>query len=274
MRKWQLGACTSLLWMASWAGAEEPGLQLGEVAKIQSQVLGEERRLNLLLPAGYATSQERFPVLFLLDGSAHEDFFHAASLVDFLGTYGAMPRVIVVGISNVDRRRDFTPPSEDPADREAAPTHGGADRFLRFLEEELIPWVQRNYRTTERRILVGQSFGGLLGAKILLEKGHLFTDYLLVSPSLWWNRQALLKAAEKAAAPSWPAERAIYVSVGEEHPEMRDTAQRFVKRLSSSPPTGQRLLFDDLQGENHATALHISLYRGLKFLTPAPPPVN
>ncbi len=255
-----LGAATPL-------PAQEPsGLEFGQVTRLRSQALGEERRLNVFLPPGYAAGSDRYPVFYLLDGSAHEDYFHAASLIDFMATYGVMPPTIVVGISNVDRKRDFTMPSADEEDRKAVPTSGGAEKFVAFLATELIPFVDKTYRTTGRRILFGQSLGGLLASKVLLEKPALFTDYILVSPSLWWNREALLEAApellKKNAAPG----RKVYLSVGEEHPQMVANARELAKLLGAAPWTGLEFRFDFLDHENHATAGHISLYRGLEFL--------
>jgi predicted alpha/beta superfamily hydrolase len=259
----------SLAWPTAVAGQEPPTLELGAVARLRSEVLGEERRLNVFLPPGYAESKDRYPVIYLLDGSAHEDYFHATSLIDFFATYGVMPPTIVVGIANVDRKRDFTPPSDDPRDRKDVPTHGGADRFIAFLEKDLIPWVDARYRTTERRMVVGQSLAGLLATKILLEKPALFTDYLVVSPSLWWNGQELLKRAEKLAGEHRLRQRTVYLSVADEHPEMRATAQALANVLAAHPED-VRLHFDDLADENHATSLHISLYRGLRFLAKKP----
>src|SRR5262245_15347234 len=110
---------------ASSALAQEPAtLEDGKVVKFFAPALDEERRLNVLLPPGYEQGTARYPVIYLLDGSAHEDYFHAASLFDFLATYGVMPRTIVVGVSNIDRKRDFTMPPANAEDRKSAPTAG------------------------------------------------------------------------------------------------------------------------------------------------------
>src|SRR5262245_9449771 len=131
---------------ASGASAQEPAtLEYGKVVKFFSPALNEERRLNLLLPPGYDNGTARYPVIYLLDGSAHEDWFHAASLFDFLATYGVMPSTIVVGVSNVDRKRDFTMPPANERDRKSAPTAGGALTFLKFLEADLVPYVTAHY---------------------------------------------------------------------------------------------------------------------------------
>ena len=75
----------SLLASAAPSRAQEPpDLTYGSIARLQSKVLNEERRINVFLPPGYEKSSDRFPVLYLLDGSAHEDYFHVTSLIDFL----------------------------------------------------------------------------------------------------------------------------------------------------------------------------------------------
>lgn len=252
------------------AAQEPPTLAFGTVARLPSKALGEERRINVLLPPGYATSGERYPVFYLLDGSAHEDYFHAASLVDFMATYGVMPKTIVVGISNVDRKRDFTLPSADEEDRKAVPTGGGAEKFVTFLEKELIPYVDAHYRTAGPTTLFGQSLAGLLATEVLLEKPGLFDNYILVSPSLWWNRQALLKAAPELLKKNSAAGRKVYLSVGNEHPEMVATAQALAKLLKDCAWPGFGSRFDYLETENHATSGHISLYRGLEYLFKKP----
>lgn len=252
------------------AAQEPPTLTYGQVDKVPSKILGEERRINVLLPAGYEGSTEKYPVFYLLDGSAHEDYFHAAGLIDFMVTYGVMPKTIVVGISNVQRRYDLTPTTEDEEDKKVAPRIGGADNFVAFLETELIPYVNGRYRTNGQATLFGQSLAGLFATKVLLEKPALFDNYILVSPSLWWNRQALLKKAGELLKKNQAAGRKVYLSVGQEHPEMVATSQELAKLLKDCAWPGFVSRFDYLEAENHATAGHFSLYRGLEFLFKQP----
>lgn len=259
----------SILASAALSRAQEPpDLTYGSVARLQSKVLNEERRINVFLPPAYEKSSNRFPVLYLLDGSAHEDYFHVTSLIDFLATYDAMPGTIVIGISNVDRRRDFTPPTEDEKDRAAAPTGGGADKFVSFLETELIPYVDSHYRTNGTRTIIGQSLGGLLATKVLLEKPRLFDQYVIVSPSLWWNRQALLTSAGALLKKNQTPNRKIYLSVGDEHPEMKETARKLADLIRKSGWENLQFFYDYLAAENHATSLHISVYNAMKAFYP------
>lgn len=255
----------SILAPASPSRAQEPSsLTYGNVARFHSKTLGEERRINVFLPAGYEGSSDKYPVLYLLDGSAHEDYFHVASLIDFLSTYDVMPKALVIGISNVDRKRDFTPPTKDEKDLASAPTSGGADKFVSFLEAELIPYVDSHYRTAGTRTIVGQSLGGLLAAKVLLEKPGLFDNYVIVSPSLWWNQQALLQGAGELVKKNQAPNRKVYISVAEEHPEMMATAKSLVEIVKNSGWTNLRYEYDFLNAETHATSLHISVYNAMR----------
>jgi uncharacterized protein len=269
-KKYVFAAAAGLLLLcASISRAQEPpSLTFGVIDRVHSEKLGEDRRLNILLPPGYEKSSERFPVVYVLDGSAHEDYFHVASLIDFLATYGVMPKTIVVGISNVDRQRDFTRPSKDPKDVESAPTSGGADRFVGFLETELIPYLNSHYRTAGGSTLIGQSLGGLLATQVLLEKPGLFEQYVIVSPSLWWNKEALYQRAGELMKKNQAPNRKVYLSVAEEHPEMMATAKGLAERLKECPWPGLQYKYDFLADENHATSLHISVYNAMKYFYP------
>ncbi len=105
---------------------------------------------------------------------------------------------------------------------------------------------------------------------MLLEKPGLFDDFILVSPSLWWNHEALLKAAPELIRKNSVAGRKVYLSVGDEHPQMVANARDLAKLLGAAPWPGLEFRFDYLDSENHATAGHISLYRGLEFLFKKP----
>ena len=245
-------------------------LEFGAPASLHSRVLNEDRRINVRLPAEYGTGARAFPVIYLLDGSADEDYFHAASLFEFLATYGVMPPTIVVGIANVDRQRDFTPPSNDPADLKAAPTSGGAAKFITFLERELIPYVDSHYRTNGHRTLIGQSLGGLLATQVLLDEPQLFNDYVIVSPSLWWNKQALLSRAGEALKARHPPGVRVYISVADEPDGMKQGAELLVREIKARRPEAT-CFYEYLPRETHATSLHISLYNAMHLLNPRPP---
>jgi predicted alpha/beta superfamily hydrolase len=130
---------------------------LGVTETLRSGVLREERTLNIYLPEGYnANDTAKYAVIYLLDGAADEDFIHVVGAVQFL-TFPWIERIppsIVVGIANTDRRRDFTYPTSVEAERKQNPTTGGSAAFIRFLAEELQPYIEKKYRVTTSRTLV------------------------------------------------------------------------------------------------------------------------
>ncbi|MFC3192836.1 alpha/beta hydrolase [Marinicella sediminis] len=139
---------------------------IGETVSFNSEILQQQRTINVYLPAGYQTNpSQKYPVIYLLDGSADEDFIHLAGLVQFnaFSWINKVPESIVIGIANIDRKQDFTHPTSIEADRKAFPTTGQSARFIRFIRDELQPLVSQRYRTTAQNTLIGQSLGGSPG---------------------------------------------------------------------------------------------------------------
>ena len=135
-------------------------LVLGKTYKIQSKILKEDRKLNIYTPDGYhPDSSKTYPVIYLLDGSANEDFVHIVGIVQFLNMIDAMPKSIVIGIANVDRKRDFTFPTTIKKDKEDFPTTGGSANFINFLAKEVQPFVGQNLRQMLLKLLLGNLLG-------------------------------------------------------------------------------------------------------------------
>lgn len=259
------------------AESESEPFAFGVVERIQSEELGEERVLNILPPVGYhPDSATRYPVIYLLDGSVGEDFAHIAGLVEFLSTYGIMPPSFVVGIANVDRQRDFTyKPSPEFTSPDAIfgrkmefPTAGGSAQFIAFIEKEAIPFVETHYRTSERKTLIGQSLGGLLATEIFTKKPELFTEYMIVSPSLWWDNESLIPELETTLKTRPELTQKVYISVGKEHPIMNRDVNTVVKLFKKYAPKGVEWHYEPLFKEDHATILHRTVYRGIEVLNP------
>ena len=251
-------------------GAQEDGrepLTIGIIEEIISQALSEKRPLNIYLPDGYhPDSAATYPVIYLLDGSAHEDLLHIVGLVQFMNMYELMPGSIVVGIANVDRYRDFTHPTTDPEDLKALPTGGGSEKFIDFIEQELQPFIEKSYRTNGTRTIIGQSMGGLLATEILLKKPHLFDDYIIVSPSLWWDRQSLVDSADSLLSAHPGLEKKVFVSLGKEHPVMHEVADKLVDAIRNSGNKNITLFYEPILDEDHATILHIAVYKAFKMM--------
>ena len=237
---------------------------IGVIDSVYSTELNEWRRLNIYLPNEYSVdSAANFSVIYLLDGSADEDFLHIAGLVNYcnFSWLSFLKPTIVVGIANVDRRRDFTYPTRVDEDKKNNPTSGGSAAFRAFLEKELMPFVEKKYTPSKDRMLLGQSLGGLLAAEVLAKQPHLFSSYCIVSPSLWWDNESLLKPISEANIPS---STRIYLAVGKDEPAvMKKDAKKMASILKKKKI---RTHFEVLAHEDHASVLHLAALRGFRVL--------
>ncbi len=248
--------------------AQEPiPFQFGYVDQIESKELSETRTLNIYLPQGYEEdSLATYPVIYLLDGSGHEDYPHMAGLVQYFHMYQLMPQSILVGLANVDRYRDFTTPSANKEDQKAIPNAGGTARLMAFIEKELQPFIQEKYRGTGEQTIIGQSLGGLFAAEVLFTQPHLFDNYLIVSPSLWWNDQALVKRAGAFLEAHPNLEKKVYLALGTEGPEMKDGMDKLLAALKEKGAKKMMVHFEPFLKESHATIMHRATYRGFEIL--------
>lgn len=242
-------------------------LTCGWTHTIASSELGEERLLNIYLPQNYDKDQSAtYPVIYLLDGSAHEDFPHIAGLVQFFHLYELMPTAILVGIANVDRYRDFTTPTQIPAEQKGIPNAGGAEKFIAFMEKEVQPYLQAHFRVSGEKTLIGQSLGGLMAAETLFRNPDLFDNYLIVSPSLWWNDQELLKRADAFLAEHADLQKKVYLALGTEGPEMKEGMDKLLAAFARANNEQLQVHFEAFPKEYHATILHRAVYRGFEVL--------
>jgi len=249
--------------------AEKEIFPFGVVERIQSKILNEERILNIYLPQGYhPDSLLSYSTVYVLDGSANEDFPHIAGLIQFLNMYQLMPNSIVVGIANVNRYRDFTSLSKVKEDVEAIPNNGGLEKFMAFIESEVQPLIAKNYKTNGHKTIIGQSLGGLLATEILMSKPHLFDDYIIVSPSLWWNDQKLVKSADDYFKNHQDLNKKVFVSLGKEHPVMHKVADELVGAIKKSGNEKITLFYEPILTEDHATILHKAVYLAFEKFNP------
>lgn len=249
---------------------------LGRIDAIQSEVLAEKRVLSIYLPEGYSEiDTTRYPVIYLLDGSADEDFIHIVGLVQFnsFEWIHLVPKSIVVGIATVDRRRDFTFPTSIQEDKKNYPTTGQSARFISFLEKELQPYIEQKYKTNDSKTIIGQSLGGLLETEILFTKPRLFNKYIIVSPSLWWDNGSILERKTGIEDPDFDQPTQIYIAVGKEgltpttFPRVMEVdANLLADKLRSVKNKNVKLFFDYLPDENHATILHQAVFNAFRML--------
>ena len=243
-------------------------LKIGERVEIKSEILNENRILNIYLPFGYSKdSIKKYPVIYLLDGSMDEDFIHISGLVQFasFSWINMIPETIVVGISNVDRKRDFTFPTKVDSDKKDFPTTGKSDNFIRFIEKELQPFIDSNFHTNTVKTIIGQSLGGLLATEILVKKPYLFNNYIIVSPSLWWDKESLLAVKPEV----YQSKKSIYIAVGNEGEVMERTAKELFDKLNNDKMNNTELLYHYFGEQNHGDALHLAVYDAFEKMNKA-----
>ncbi len=252
---------------------------LGVVDEIQSTLLGEKRILNIYLPEGYNKNDTtKYPIAYLLDGSADEDFIHVVGLFQFnnFEWINRVPKSIVVGIATVDRRRDFTYPTTIEKDKKSFPTTGHSDKFIAFIEKELQPFIEKRYKANTSKTIIGQSLGGLVATEILIKKPTLFNKYIIVSPSLWWDNGSLLNETSTILLDSFSYKTDVYIGVGKEGltptnvPRVMEVdANLLAEKIKSTKSKSVNVYFDYLPQEDHATILHQAVYNALRILYPA-----
>jgi predicted alpha/beta superfamily hydrolase len=171
--------------------------QIGTPDSLYSEVLQEQRLFYVQLPPGYSeNSNQKYPVVFILDG---EVLLPAVTNVQSFYSGGFTPEMVLIGIANdKNRTRDLTP--SKITEKYGMPFReksGGAAEFIRFMEAELIPYIETNYPVTNFRTLIGHSYGGLFTLHTLTNNPELFAHYIAIDPSLDWDDQKLLSSSKE-----------------------------------------------------------------------------
>ena len=207
-----------------------------ETFTVLSHAVGERRTINVYTPPEYAAARESFPVLYMPDGGLAEDFPHVVNTIDSLVRLKRIRAVIVVGIENTARRRDLTGPTTVKSDSEIAPRVGGSAAFRSFIRAELMPEVRKRYRCTDETTIVGESLAGLFVLETMLLEPTLFRRYIALSPSLWWNGEALVGAADRQLGAFDSSPRTLYLAEANEAGIREGTAQLAAILKAHGPP--------------------------------------
>lgn len=195
-----LSYCLLLIFLISggngFAQKKDPVLP-HESFPVFSKNVAEKRTINVWTPPEYAQSKDSLAVLYMPDGGIQEDFPHLANTVAELIKSKKISPLILVGIENTQRRRDLTGYTAVESDKKTAPVVGGSEKFLAFIKDELIPHINKHYRTTKQKAIIGESAAGLFVVETFLTRPDIFDDYIAIDPSLWWNNQFLVKNAKE-----------------------------------------------------------------------------
>ena len=189
---------------------------------IYSKTLNENRVFWIELPENYnPDSGISYPVVYVLDGFSLKRTFETV-YNNYWGHY--LPHMIRVGVSNREHRtRDLTISKIETRRGGAMDDEtGGADNFTKFIENELIPYVDNKYKTTPYRTLIGHSYAGLFTINTLIHHQHLFSNYIAADPSIEWDNQKILKEAKIKLTTESFKEKSLFVSLAAEQLHMQD----------------------------------------------------
>lgn len=257
------------------------------VRTIASQNLGRSYDLYIKLPPQYEENPDRYyPVVYLNDGTYC--FQTAAGVTHMPMNAGGLEHAILVGISYAkgesgvaSRSRDLTPtiPKNLNEGHGAQYEHGGAREYLAFLRDEIIPFIETEYRAdAARRVLAGQSYGGLFGAFVLVTDPEIFSDYILTSASLWHNERVMFDLEKAFADDHSKMPVRVYFAVGElESNPGRDRnmvadQMRFVSDLKSRNYDGLEVRSEIIPGATHKSTFPIGLTKALFWMLEGPKP--
>lgn len=192
--------------------------------EIESEALSETREIMVRTPPYYKDGQ-RYPVVYVLDGEGNFEF--VASYLDYLSDNEVYPQMIVTGVRNVNRNRDYVPRE----DANFADT-GGADAFLEFVKDEWVEEVEREYPASGERIIVGHSFGGVFALHAFFKEPDLFDANIALGTSAWIGDRVLFEEATALFDERDDLDSFIYMAVGEGDggptvPSSRDLAAVF-----------------------------------------------
>ncbi len=274
---------TSLLIAFScYLSAQTNKVVIGTIDTLNSKILNEKRTVWVYVPnhgSDNNFSKRRYPVVYLLDGGAH--FYSVVGMIQQLSSVNGntiCPEMIVVGITNTDRTRDLTPTRDTLMER----TSGGNEKFISFIEKELIPYIDSQYPTEPYRMFIGHSFGGLTVINTLVHHTNLFNAYVAIDPSMWWDKQSSLKETEKALSEKNFKNVYLYLGTANTMEEGMDTLRvkkdtsRFTQQIRSGLELNSHIKknkqnalnyqFKFYSTDNHGSVPLIATYDALHFI--------
>lgn len=259
----------------------QDSITIGSKHHIFSKALNEERTFWVYLPPDYSNTKfapAKYPVVYLLDAESNFHSFTGIAQSLAKGPYAMMPQMIVVGITNTNRTRDLTPTEANrqaffDSKKKMFQQSGGNKNFIIFLEKELRPYIDSNYRTSGYNLLNGHSFGGLTATNILLNHTELFNSYIIIDPSLWWDDEIMIKKADSIFNTKDFKQTNIYLAMANKISIPQDTTtdmargiRKFEKLLKEKKTKNLRWDFKFYENEDHGTIPIPAEYDGLRFI--------
>jgi len=237
---------------------------------LRSKITDNTFKLYIHLPQTYNNSKNSYPIVIMTDACWTMGI--AETTFDLMAAGKELPEVIIVGIDYPyinfldfvkNRFRDQMPTNVDGW----APA-GEADNFISFIEKELFPYLEMNYRVDKTdRCFYGHSGGGLLGSHILLEKPYLFNKFLIGSPSYWWDNKEIINRLKNKESLGLNHNHSIYSFIGSEEGDMMlNDWKGFNEVLKTKLNEGVRFQSIKYEGETHISVSPAAFSTGIKYL--------
>jgi predicted alpha/beta superfamily hydrolase len=256
---------------------------LGFADSIQSTLLNEQRQLLVYTPYSgkkmKPVTNETYPVLYVLDGESH--FRSVAATVERLVSSEVCPPMIVVGIPNTNRGRDLTP-SASAGNSDGVNNSGGGEKFISFIEKELVPYINSSYPTASYKLLMGHSLGGLMVMQTLVHHKDLFNAYISIDAAIWWDNHKLLNESKPALEKSNYQDKTLFLAIANRMEKGIDTTAvqldtsettelirhnlQLIHYIKQHPQNKLRFNYAYYENENHGTVSFISAYDALRFI--------
>jgi len=259
-------------------------ITIGVIESINSKILNEKRDCWVYVPHSdqyEKPSKQRYPVVYLLDGEAH--FYSLVGIINHLGKNAICPEMIIVGIVNTNRTRDLTPSrvtlDSISADRSKLGDNEGGDKFMAFIEKELIPYIDANYPTEYYKMLIGHSLGGLTAMNTLMRHPDLFNSYVAIDPAMLDDGKFLLQASRSLLSKKDLSRNSLFLGIANTMEPGMDTIKiktntdrstehiraifELIKNLTDNSQNHLNYNYKYYNGEGHNTIPLIAAYDAL-----------
>ncbi|MFP2996825.1 alpha/beta hydrolase-fold protein [Spongiivirga sp. MCCC 1A20706] len=219
---------------------------VGSTILIKSNVLNQEREIQVFLPKSYSSSEKKFPVLYILDGQRY--FLHGVSLQKTFVEFKQSPEFIIVGISKLssDRNRNYSANSMN---------------YLNFIKNEVIEYIDSQYRTSKNRMLFGWAYAGGFVLETMVTEPNLFDSYIAASP---FPLHQKVDKVDSLLRKNTTFSKLLCFTSETNEGVVKEGTRELNKLLSEKAPNTFNWSFEELQGEEHRSTPFTTLYRGLK----------
>lgn len=273
---------STLLLLSSFCihAQETSPLTTGFEETIPSKILGQDRKIWIHIPNSNGGNKIKdrghYPVIYLLDGS--ENFNTVVSITEHMTESSLCPPIIVVGILPKDRVSELT----TGTDKELSGVVGNGEKFMSFVEKELIPYIDTTYPTTTYKTFIGHSLGGLTVINTFLHQPNLFNSYVSLDGSLWWDNQKTVKEAKTILPTQNYKGKALFMAMANRLERGIDTLSvqkdtsgttalirsnlEFIKDLSKNKKDQLRFKYKFYEDDNHPSVRLAGEYDALRFI--------